>query len=152
MTSSDTSYSSATANSVIVTVTDNDDPQVTVQFAQAAYTVAEGGTRSVTVRLSADPERTVVIPLVATGQGADTGDFSVPATVTFAAGDTSKMITFSATDDTVDDDDESVLLTFGPEPAVRGERGDDGHDHGEHRRRRRPAGDGAVRAGGLHGC
>ena len=102
-----------TTATTTVSIDDNDDPQVTVQFERAAYTVAEGGTRSVTVRLSADPERTVVIPLVATGQGADTGDFSVPATVTFAAGDTSKMITFSATDDTVDDDDESVLLTFG---------------------------------------
>ena len=36
-------------------------PEVTVQFTQDSYTVAEGGTQSVTVTLSADPERTLVI-------------------------------------------------------------------------------------------
>ena len=42
-----------------VSIADNDDPQVTVMFGQAAYTVAEGDTVTVTVTLSADPERTV---------------------------------------------------------------------------------------------
>ena len=113
VTSTDTSYSSATASSVIVTVTD-DDVQVTVSFWAASYMVVEGGTQSVTVTLSADPERTVAIPITATPQGdADTGDYSVPASVTFNAGDTSKSFTFSATHDTEDDDGESVLLAFG---------------------------------------
>ena len=44
------------------------DPVVTVQFSQDSYTVAEGGTQSVTVTLSADPERTVTIPIVTMGQ------------------------------------------------------------------------------------
>ena len=101
-----------------VTITDNDDPAVTVSFGSATYTVAEGGTQTVTVTLSADPERTVTIPIVTTEQdGASSGDYSgVPANVTFSAGDTSESFTFAATDDTVDDDDESVLLGFGPLP------------------------------------
>ena len=41
---------------------DDDDPAVRVSFGSATYTVPEGGTRSVTVNLSADPERTVTIP------------------------------------------------------------------------------------------
>ena len=46
-----------------VSIADNDDPQVTVMFGQAdAYTVAEGDTVTVTVTLSADPERTVDDP------------------------------------------------------------------------------------------
>ena len=38
---------------------------LTVSFGEATYIVAEGGTQSVTVTLSADPERTVVIPITA---------------------------------------------------------------------------------------
>ena len=87
--------------------------QLTVQFEQEAYTVAEGGAQSVTVTLSADPERTVTIPITATDQGgADTYDYSVPSDVTFNAGDTSMTFHFSATQDMEDDDGESVLLGF----------------------------------------
>ena len=117
VTSTDSSYSSATANSVIVTVTDDDDPAVTVQFEQAAYTVAEGGTQSVTVRLSADPERTV--DMKEELGGAEPTDYSgVPADVTFNAGDRSKSFPFTATQDTVDDDGESVKLAFTPPTRV----------------------------------
>ena len=60
-----------------VTITDNDDPAVTVSFGSATYTVAEGGTQTVTVTLSADPERTVTIPIIRTNQdGASNGDWS----------------------------------------------------------------------------
>ena len=38
------------------------------------------------------------------------------ASVTFNSGDTEKSITFAATDDSVDDDGESVLLGFGTLP------------------------------------
>ena len=52
--------------------------------------------------------------VLATGQdGATTSDFSLSATsVAFGATETEKTITFTATHDTVDDDDESVKLTF----------------------------------------
>jgi hypothetical protein len=69
--------------------------------------------------LSADPERTVVIPITRANQGGATdGDYSgVPSDVTFSSGETSKTLTFAATDDSVDDDGESIRLGFGTLPA-----------------------------------
>ena len=107
-----------------VSINDNDHPQVTVSFASASYTVAESDHSSttniaenevsVTIRLSADPERTVTIPVTKTNQGgASASDYSVPASVVFNAGDTEKDITFRANPDNVDDDGESVKLGFG---------------------------------------
>ena len=94
-------------------------PEVTATFEQASYTVAEGATQSVTVTLSADPERTVTVPIEATPQdGAAAADYSVPASVTFDAGETSKSITFTAAQDTRDDEGESVLLSFGDLPGA----------------------------------
>ena len=89
-----------------MSITDDDDPAVTVSFGAATYTAAEGGTATVTVDLSADPERTVTVPLTKTEQGgASSADYSgVPASVTFNAGETSQPITFAATQDTEDDD------------------------------------------------
>ena len=64
-----------------MSITDDDVPAVTVSFGAASYAVAEGSSRTVTVELSADPERTVVIPIVTANQGgADAADYSgVPA-------------------------------------------------------------------------
>ena len=44
-----------------MSTTDDDDPDVTVSFGVSTYTAAEGGTATVTVTLSADPERTVEV-------------------------------------------------------------------------------------------
>ncbi len=76
--STDSSYSGASANNVDVSVTDDDDPRVTVSFGHGGeYTVDEGANMSVTVMLSADPERTVEIPITATNQGGATAaDYS----------------------------------------------------------------------------
>ena len=70
---------------------------------------------TVTVTLDADPERTVIITLIPANQGgASDSDYSgVPASVTFGPTETSKTFTFTATQDSVDDDGESVKLTFG---------------------------------------
>ena len=92
-------------------------PEVTVQFTHGSYTVAEGEMQTVTVQLSADPERTLVIPISATDEdGATSADYSVPSSVTFIAGQTSQSFDLTATQDTVDDDDESVKLGFGTMP------------------------------------
>ena len=66
------------------------------------------------MKLSADPERTVEVPITATNQdGASNSDYSgVPANVVFNSGDTEKTFNFAATQDTVDDDGESVKLGF----------------------------------------
>ena len=110
--------SAGTHSGTTVSITDDDVPAVTVSFEQDAYTVAEGNSVAVTVKLSADPERTVTIPLTATGQGgATSADYNVPASVVFNSGDTEKTISFTATDDSVDDDSESVKLGFTNLPA-----------------------------------
>ena len=92
---------------------------MTASFGAATYTAAEGSNVTVKVTLSADPERSVTVPLTATNQGgASSADYSgVPASVTFASGETEKSFTFAATADEVDDDGESVKLTFGTLPA-----------------------------------
>ena len=103
-----------------VNITDNDVPTVTVRYEQASYTVGEGNSVDVKVILSADPERSVTVPISRTNQGGATdGDYSGVAantSVTFNSGEMEKMITFTATDDSVDDDGESVLLGFGTLP------------------------------------
>ena len=86
-----------------------------VSFVHGSYTVTEGDAVDVTVTLSKDPERSVTIPISTTNQdGASNGDYSgVPANLTFVPGDTEETISFTATDDDVHEDDESVKLTFG---------------------------------------
>ena len=89
--------------------------QVTVSFAKFDYSVAEGDSQQITIRLSADPRRTVVIPITVAGfDGATSDDYSVPVSVTFDSGETSRSITFTAIDDSVNDNDEGVALEFGP--------------------------------------
>ena len=102
-------------NPYVVTIRDNDGSPVTVQFGQNSYTVVEGGNQAVTVTLSDDPERTVVIPIAATDQDGATGaDYSgVPQSVTFNPGETTQTISFVATHDTIDEDGENVMLSFG---------------------------------------
>ena len=99
-------------------------PEVTVSFGQATYSIAEGGSVDVQVNLSADPERSVTIPITKVNEGgALDGDYSgVPESVTFASGDTEKTITFTAVEDTVADNRESVKLGFGtlPPRVIRG--------------------------------
>ena len=88
--------------------------EVAVRFDQAAYSVDEGNTVNVIVRLDKDPERTVSIPIVATNEGgAVAADYTVPAEVIFSSGETQKSIVFTAVDDPVDDEGEAVSLSFG---------------------------------------
>ena len=114
--STDSSYSGASANSVVVGITDDDDPAVAVSFDRASYRVLEGDTVTVGVTLSGDPERTVEIPLTATDYGgADSlADYSgVPTSVTFNTGETSKTFEFMAMADDASDTGESVMIGFG---------------------------------------
>ena len=113
-----TGVSEGSTNESVVSITDDDLPSVNVSFEQASYAVAEGSSVSVKVKLSADPERTVTIPITKTNQdGASNSDYTgVPASVVFDSGDTEKTITFSAATDGDDDDGESVKLGFGNLP------------------------------------
>ena len=114
-----TGVTEGATNETVVSINDDDLPaDVDVEFGQGSYTVAEGSNVTVTVTLSEDPERTVTIPVSKANQsGASSSDYSgVPATIAFASGETSKTFSFTANSDTVDDDDESVKLTFGTLP------------------------------------
>ncbi len=88
------------------------DPTVAVSFGAATYTVAEGWTVDVMVTLDVDPQRTVTIPIEASPAAA--GDYSIPGSVTFDAGETRQPINFVTVDDSVvESADETFTLSFG---------------------------------------
>ena len=101
-----------------VTIDDDDDPEVEVSFAQASHSVAEGSAVTVNLTLSADPERTVVITISATNQaGATDADYSVRGRRSPSrAGTPPRGSEFTAAQDDIDDDGESVVLAFGTLP------------------------------------
>ena len=95
--------------------------QVDVSFGAAAYTALEDGSpATVTVLLSADPERNLVIPLTSrNGKGASDADYTgVPEQVTFTSGQTAQTFTVTATSDIDEDAGETVTLGFGDLPAA----------------------------------
>ena len=107
-----------------ISLADNDAtpvPAVTVAFGAATYATTEGAASgvTVTVALSADPQREITIPLTVTGQGgAEAADYTgVPTSVSFAAGATSTSFVVVAVDDALDDDGEAIQLGFGDLPA-----------------------------------
>ena len=94
------------------------EAQVTVRFGGSVYSATEGGASArVTVVLDKDPHRRLTVPLTNTpGSGAVADDYAAQAEIVFNAGETSKNVTVTATDDDVDDDGESVELSFGDLP------------------------------------
>ena len=100
-------------------ITDDDDPSVTVSFDQGTYSVTEGSDVTVTVTLNEPPGRSVTVSIDTTEEnGATTADYrGVPSSVRFGASETQKSFTFTAADDSDDDDGESVGLTFGSLPS-----------------------------------
>ena len=105
----------STSSETTVSITDGDVPQVEVSFEQGTYRVAEGAAETIRVTLSADPEREVVVPLSISNEGGATGDdySGVPDNLTFNSGQTVATFDIAATDDDVDDDGESVRISFG---------------------------------------
>ena len=94
----------------------DDAPSVTVAFESAAYTVTEGGTVTVPVRLSETPTpaRPVSIGLTATpGLGATAADYSVPTAIAFERGETRALVEVVSLPDAEEDDGETVTLGFG---------------------------------------
>ena len=73
---------------------------------------------SVQVTLSADPERTVIVPLsVEELGGATSADYNLSETeLTFVAGEMDKTFTVTAVDDSIDDNFERLIITFGTLP------------------------------------
>ena len=104
-----------TAGTATLTITDNN---TLVTFGASSYTVSEGAGATVFVDLSTAPTATVTILLMKEHLGGATGtDYSgVPPSVTFTTEQTQRTFTVTATDDSVDDEGESLLLGFGPLP------------------------------------
>ena len=95
-----------------------EDPEVEASFEAASYEVPEGAGVKIVVRLSADPERDVTIPLVRTHRGGATdSDYSgVPESVTFESGMTEREFVFMAEDDDEEDAGETIVIGFGSLP------------------------------------
>ena len=76
--------------------------------------MAEGETATVSVFLNTDPKRSRSILISTTNLGGATNaDYTgVPSSLTFASGETKKTFTFTAVDDTENDDGERVELGF----------------------------------------
>ena len=116
-----TRVSVGTTSQSTVSITDDDDPEVTVKFGATSINVGEGDDTTITVTMDFDPERMVVVPFVvtygnavATANPAVAADHSaVPASVTFTDGGVlSQTFSFTATQDRIDDDGERVILAF----------------------------------------
>ena len=95
------------------------NPPVTVEFGAAAHVATEGGApATVTVRLSAAPERDLEIPIVVThGAEVRPSDFEgIPPSVAFDADATEGSFVVTALDDDVDEEAETLTLAFGELP------------------------------------
>ena len=74
-----TGVTKGSTNEAIVSITDDDVPSVEVSFGEDSYTVDEGSTVTVKVKLDADPERTVIIPITKANQGTVPPPATTPA-------------------------------------------------------------------------
>ena len=111
-------YIVGTHAELVLTVVDDDHPIVSASFGRAAASVVEGGTVEVTVTLTSEPEREVVLPIVATrGANLAADEYEgVPASVTVAADETEARFTVTFADDAVEEGNETLTLDFGTRP------------------------------------
>ncbi len=91
----------------------------TVSFSHGTYAVAEGSTANLTIELERPAAAPFTVPVViGTLTTASSADYSgLPASVTFATGDTRKTFSVSGLQDDDDDDSELVYLAFGTLPS-----------------------------------
>ncbi len=80
-------------------------------------TVAEGATLTVTATLASAATASTVIPLTVALGTAAAADYSLAGSVTVAQNATSGMVTFTATDDDVDEDNETLTVGLGTLPS-----------------------------------
>ncbi len=120
-------YAAGTPSSVSVTIVDNDDPPVVVDppvitdvavsiAASSNGSVTEGGALTVTVTLATSASASVTIPITAVDGTASSEDYSLPAGVTVASGESSGSVTLTAVDDDLDEDSESFSVGLGTLP------------------------------------
>ena len=90
-------------------------PVVTVSFGAAGYSVREGSTLEVPVVLSRahGGGLEIEVPVVASALSASGDDYSVASAVSFAAGESRKIVSFVALEDALVEGPETVELSFG---------------------------------------
>ena len=112
-----TAEDGVTTDSFTVSLTREARP-VSIEFAKSAYAVTEGGTTSVTVRVDADPEREITIPITTTGLGGVSPlEYSTSSSVTFTSGGSlSQSVTVTAATDSEAEQGEHIVLGFGTLP------------------------------------
>ena len=112
-----TDYEDEAASPVDVTVTD-DDSEPTVSVANASA-VDEGDSDTVnmsfTVTLSAKSGKAITVPYTLTGTATGGSDYETPASTSLSipAGDTSGTIVIKVKGDTLDEPNETIIVTLG---------------------------------------
>ena len=90
-----------------------------VSFSEAAYTVNEGNSVTITVNVSPDADRSVEVPVSISSDDAESGDYSVSGLtggkLSFASGDGSASFTITTAEDS-DREVETIDLSFGELP------------------------------------
>ncbi len=101
------------SGSVTVNIIDSDNPTVELAVSGGGA-VTEGDTLTVTASVSRAPSGNLSVPVrrVAGNSSADASDYSLPA-ITISSGATSGTATFTATNDTADEPDETLRLALG---------------------------------------
>ena len=106
-------------SSVQVTIRDDDDPPPpppTVSLSVAPNPVAEGGSVTVTARLSESLASSVTIPIALTAGTAEPEDYGSLASITISGGQTTGTGTIPTTQD-ADEDDETFTVALGSLPS-----------------------------------
>ena len=109
-----------------ITIQDN---TIELRFAALTYTVNEGSDATVTVNTvmntptlkTGGGNRTITITPTTTGTANTAGsdDYTIPGSITFAPGDSSKTFTFASTADDLDEDNEFVRLMLNTTAGVK---------------------------------
>ncbi|NDD04826.1 MAG: hypothetical protein EB078_07960, partial [Proteobacteria bacterium] len=103
-----------TTTTHVLTIADNDN-QPTVSFNSASQTIAEsGGTVTVGLTMSKTYSLDVTIPFTVTGTASRPQDHNLASgSVTIAAGNLTGSVSFSVVDDSLNESNETVILTMG---------------------------------------
>lgn len=103
-------------SSSTITILD-DDPAPTVSISPGGSGGESVATKTIAVVLSAASGRTITVPFSVNGSSTATGggtDYSISSSpLTFNAGETSKNITLTINNDSLDENDESVMIDLG---------------------------------------
>lgn len=111
-----------TPAALTLTITDDDTTQPTLRFSAATQTVAENaGTGSATVQVTPAATTAITVPVTVGGTSA-AGDRTVTTSLPLVilANATSAVINFTVTDDTEDENDETLILSLGTPTGATG--------------------------------